>query len=279
MTQTDDRAEFEAEMPKLPQEQELNGLPRSYGYTRDQLVEYGWWVWQAARAQQAEATTDPATHMCIECGAYWRQSYDGWWNLRSDTCGKCCDNEPMEDQIVALASSWKERALKAEAAWAENEAACNRLVAELNSINGPTQMGEPVLPEKARAQQAEAEPVTQATKTAPETIWLQVGNESFSEDHVFPSDHESVSWCDETVFNSDVKYTRSDLCAPPTPAPVVPEPLPVDDARLALWKAVSAIEAGNWYDEKLILEKLRKAGLWICKLQAAPQPENKEGES
>lgn len=48
------------------------------------------------------------THKCTVCGALWRfwpardtiRSEQDTWSLRSPTCGPCCDNAPMRDQIV-----------------------------------------------------------------------------------------------------------------------------------------------------------------------------------
>ena len=50
------------------------------------------------------------THRCKVCGAMWRlwlrqetpHATGDSWNLRSAACGKCCDNEPMGDQIEPL---------------------------------------------------------------------------------------------------------------------------------------------------------------------------------
>jgi hypothetical protein len=51
-----------------------------------------------------------ATHRCKECGALWRlwaagevhPDDDGSWMLISPSCGKCCDNVAMGDQIQPL---------------------------------------------------------------------------------------------------------------------------------------------------------------------------------
>lgn len=49
------------------------------------------------------------THRCKVCGAIWRrwtadeQPPEGGWTLYSSTCGKCCDNVEMGDQIEDLA--------------------------------------------------------------------------------------------------------------------------------------------------------------------------------
>lgn len=53
-----------------------------------------------------------ATHYCNKCGALWRllsaeelPALGGGWTLVSKTCGRCCDNEVMGAQIVALTLS------------------------------------------------------------------------------------------------------------------------------------------------------------------------------
>lgn len=48
------------------------------------------------------------SHKCTVCGALWRywplrdtiRSEQDTWSLRSPTCGHCCDNAPMGEQIV-----------------------------------------------------------------------------------------------------------------------------------------------------------------------------------
>ena len=48
------------------------------------------------------------THRCKICGALWIffSKTDSWpeasWSLYSPSCGQCCDNAPMGDQIVDL---------------------------------------------------------------------------------------------------------------------------------------------------------------------------------
>lgn len=45
----------------------------------------------------------PATHRCTVCGAHWIHHLDeGSWSLHSETCGACCDNAPMGEQIVPI---------------------------------------------------------------------------------------------------------------------------------------------------------------------------------
>lgn len=53
--------------------------------------------------------------------------------------------------------------------------------------------------------------VTETIRTAPERIWLQVGDMPGDSDHPFPDDHEGVSWCDERVMPCKVPYVRADL--------------------------------------------------------------------
>lgn len=64
----------------------------------------------------AQVAETQATHRCKICGALWRlwqpgeakAGDDGSWSLISPTCGKCCDNVAMGDQIEALAAPIKE---------------------------------------------------------------------------------------------------------------------------------------------------------------------------
>lgn len=54
----------------------------------------------------------------------------------------------------------------------------------------------------------------QLTITAPERIWLQVNPEAVSEnDEPFPSDHEGITWCQDSVGGDEVEYVRADLVA------------------------------------------------------------------
>ena len=60
------------------------------------------------------------------------------------------------------------------------------------------------------------------------------------------------------------------------PQPVVPEVrvLNRDEARLALWRAIQEVVAGNKTDDKLIFENLRKAGVWLCRVSAGKGDES-----
>ena len=69
----------------------------------------------------------------------------------------------------------------------------------------------------ARAKAALAEPApksapeeapSEAVLTAPERIWLQIGDDL---DLPFPDNHEDITWCSGPGQESDVEYVRADL--------------------------------------------------------------------
>lgn len=53
--------------------------------------------------------------------------------------------------------------------------------------------------------------VTETIRTAPERIWLQVGDQSHYHSEPFPSDTSEVSWCADSVMACEVPYVRADL--------------------------------------------------------------------
>lgn len=53
--------------------------------------------------------------------------------------------------------------------------------------------------------------VTETIRTAPERIWLQVGDQSHYHSEPFPSDTSEVSWCPDSVTGCEVPYVRADL--------------------------------------------------------------------
>lgn len=53
--------------------------------------------------------------------------------------------------------------------------------------------------------------VTETIRTAPERIWLQVGDQSHYHSEPFPSDTSEVSWCADSVVACEVPYVRADL--------------------------------------------------------------------
>lgn len=56
--------------------------------------------------------------------------------------------------------------------------------------------------------------ITETIRTAPERIWLQVGDQSHYHSEPFPSDTSEVSWCADSVMSCEVPYVRADLAAP-----------------------------------------------------------------
>ena len=50
-----------------------------------------------------------------------------------------------------------------------------------------------------------------------------------------------------------------------------------DEARLALWKAIEAITIGNKWDDKLIIDNLTEAGVYLAMTSAREQPVGNEG--
>lgn len=61
--------------------------------------------------------------------------------------------------------------------------------------------------------------VTETIRTAPERIWLQVGDQGHYHSEPFPEHHDEVSWCSDSVVACEVPYVRADL-AGNIPAPV-----------------------------------------------------------
>ena len=53
--------------------------------------------------------------------------------------------------------------------------------------------------------------VTETIRTAPERIWLQVGDQGHYHSEPFPSDTSEVSWCADSVIACEVPYVRADL--------------------------------------------------------------------
>lgn len=58
---------------------------------------------------------------------------------------------------------------------------------------------------------APAVTLTETIRTAPERIWLQVGDQSHYHSEPFPSDTSEVSWCADSVVGCEVPYVREDL--------------------------------------------------------------------
>ena len=73
--------------------------------------------------------------------------------------------------------------------------------------------------------------VTETIRTAPERIWLQVGDQSHYHSEPFPSDTSEVSWCADSVIACEVPYVRADLACQ--------APLRSSDQRLLDWAVTS----------------------------------------
>jgi hypothetical protein len=61
------------------------------------------------------------------------------------------------------------------------------------------------------AKVAQAIAVPTAVATAPERIWLQIGDDRDCMDEPFPGDE--VTWCADSVLGAEVEYVRADLAA------------------------------------------------------------------
>lgn len=59
--------------------------------------------------------------------------------------------------------------------------------------------------------------MSETIRTAPERVWLQVGDQAHYHSEPFPSDTGEVTWCADSVVGCEVPYVRADL------ATVVPE--------------------------------------------------------
>ncbi|WP_204807510.1 ASCH/PUA domain-containing protein [Aeromonas veronii] len=53
--------------------------------------------------------------------------------------------------------------------------------------------------------------ITETIRTAPERIWLQVGDQSHYHSEPFPEHHDEVCWCADSVVACEVPYVRADL--------------------------------------------------------------------
>ncbi|MFH7526525.1 hypothetical protein AB2J22_13265 [Aeromonas sp. A5] len=73
--------------------------------------------------------------------------------------------------------------------------------------------------------------ITESIRTAPERIWLQVGDQSHYHSEPFPIDTSEVSWCADSVAACEVPYVRADLACQ--------APLRSSDQRLLDWAVTS----------------------------------------
>lgn len=63
----------------------------------------------------------------------------------------------------------------------------------------------------AGKQQNKPVTITETIRTAPERIWLQVGDQSHYHSEPFPEHHDEVTWCSDSVVACEVPYVRADL--------------------------------------------------------------------
>lgn len=63
----------------------------------------------------------------------------------------------------------------------------------------------------AGKQQNKPVTITETIRTAPERIWLQVGDQSHYHSEPFPEHHDEVTWCADSVVACEVPYVRADL--------------------------------------------------------------------
>jgi hypothetical protein len=116
-----------------------------------------------------------------------------------------------------------------------------------------------------------AEPVATVVATAPERIWLQVCVDCDGSDCAqgsFPSDHEGITWCQDSIGGVQVEYVRADT-HPATIREVSDED--VECAQEAFVKVYDWVTPTNCVIRKTI-ESFR------ARLNAELRGERKEGE-
>lgn len=99
--------------------------------------------------------------------------------------------------------------------------------------------------------------VTETIHTAPERIWLQVGDQSHYHSEPFPSDTSEVSWCADSVVGCEVPYVRADLaCQVPVHKEMqgwLPiETAPHDGSKALVYRPL----AENSGDERIAVKRL-----------------------
>jgi len=76
-----------------------------------EFIQADWTCIDMIRKITSNERTIAPTHKCVICGALWRcwgdgaDTYGDSWSLVSDDCESCCDNSPMERQIVPVTIS------------------------------------------------------------------------------------------------------------------------------------------------------------------------------
>ncbi|WP_429058940.1 ASCH/PUA domain-containing protein [Aeromonas jandaei] len=94
--------------------------------------------------------------------------------------------------------------------------------------------------------------VTETIRTAPERIWLQVGDQAGDGDYQFPEHHDEVTWCADSVVACEVPYVRADLVGK-QPDPWLPiETAPRDGRKALVYRPL----AENSGDERIAVKRL-----------------------
>ncbi len=104
----------------------------------------------------------------------------------------------------------------------------------------------------AGKQQNKPVTITETIRTAPERIWLQVGDQSHYHSEPFPSDTSEVSWCADSVVGCEVLYVRADLAGKlPDHHDQHPDDAAVDHFAVAMKAKLTAAREkgrGGWDD-------------------------------
>lgn len=94
--------------------------------------------------------------------------------------------------------------------------------------------------------------VTETIRTAPERIWLQVGDQNHYHCEPFPSDTSEVSWCADSVMSCEVPYVRADLAGKLPDAWLPIETAPCDGRKALVYRPL----AENSGDERIAVKRL-----------------------
>ncbi|WP_041208807.1 hypothetical protein [Aeromonas jandaei] len=94
--------------------------------------------------------------------------------------------------------------------------------------------------------------VTETIRTAPERIWLQVGDSQGDSDYPFPEHHDEVTWCSDSVIACEVPYVRADLAGKQPDAWLPIETAPRDGRKALVYRPL----AENSGDERIAVKRL-----------------------
>jgi hypothetical protein len=117
---------------------------------------------------------------------------------------------------------------------------------------------------------ASAEPVAKVVATAPESIWLQVCVDCDGSDcaqEPFPSNHDGITWCQDSIGGVQVEYVRADT------HPAAIREVSDEDVRVALGSIPQSMMCWIHPDDmRTGLKSFRE------RLNAELRGERKEGE-